>query len=384
MLSDSFVRIVNDVDGQIPSLLNYLEGKKGRGTFVLSIASSESSDVEGISAAGASAELRRLTPTIDAEALVLGKPSGAATLPVSPAGVVSPVVITRACLDLAGLTSSVVDCGAFHSPSLPNINRIGDGQAKCVSTGSSQSYESVQELFQAGLSFGFQLSDEVEYLILGECVPAGTTTAFGVLSALGINCAGLVSSSVVNSEHNLKGKLVGQGLLASGLSTAEFLRHPLKAVAAVGDPMQPYVAGIAAAASLTIPVILGGGSQMLAVYALIGALIQNHFDGFSLPEKNNVKLKRQLSVITTKWVVDDRSANVALLSRKVGAPLACACPDFGKSRHPGLRSYEEGNVKEGVAAGASMAVAHLAGLASEDQIMASIDNSYDAMVTLPI
>lgn len=380
-MSKTFIRVVNDRDGQLPPLIDFLKNKKGTGAFLLSIASSESSDVEGISAAGASAELRRLTPTIDAEALVLGKPAGDSRLPVSPTGVVSPVVITRACLELAGLNATVIDCGAFQAPVLSALKVVGQGPAKCVSTGSSQSLEHVQELFQAGLDFGFQIADQVEYLILGECIPAGTTTAFGVLSALGFAVRGLVSSSVLNSEHELKGQLVQKGLLASQLSTADFQLHPLKAAACVGDPMQPYVAGVASAASLSIPVILGGGSQMLAVYALIDALIRNHFDGFEMPEKTNTNVKRLLSVFTTKWVVEDRSADVTSLSRMVGAPFACACPDFRKSRHPGLRSYEDGNVKEGVAAGAAMAAAFLVGQKSEETIMTAIDNCYADMVS---
>jgi NaMN:DMB phosphoribosyltransferase len=50
------------------------------------------------------------------------------------------------------------------------------------------------------------------------------------------------------------------------------------------------------------------------------------------------------------------------------------------SRHEGLRSYEDGNVKEGVAAGASMAVAHIAGGAEPGAIVEAIDRCYDEMV----
>jgi len=373
-VSADFVRIVNAANGEIASLLDLLKGRKGKGAFFLCVASSESSDIEGISAAGASPELRRFTPSIDAEALVAGCPAGGAELPVSPTGVVSPVVITRACTELAGFGITVVDCGTFKTPDLPEVKRVGKGTAKCVSTGCAQNYEDVRELFYAGLELGGQVSDDVEYVIMGECVPAGTTTALGVLTALGINAGGLVSSSLQQTDHGTKGRLVSEGLRTAGLALSDVLERPLKAVSAVGDPMQPFVAGLALAASTRIPVILGGGSQMLAVYALAQSLLKTDMKAL---DKNQA---HRISVITTKWVVDDKTANVGELARMLGAPFACACPDFRLSKHEGLRSYEEGNVKEGVAAGASMTAAHIAGGVSPEEIVAAIDRTYDEMV----
>ena len=373
-MTSDFVRTVNSPNGEIADLLASLSGRKGKGAFFLCVASSESSDIEGISAAGASPELRRFTPSIDAEALVTGSPAGGAELPVSPTGVVSPVVITRACTELAGFGITVVDCGTFKTPDLPDVKRIGKGGAKCVSTGFAQNYEDVRELFYAGLEIGGQVSDDVEYLIMGECVPAGTTTALGVLTALGVNAVGLVSSSLQQTDHGTKGRLVSEGLKAASLTLAEIQELPLKAVSAVGDPMQPFVAGLALAASTKIPVILGGGSQMLAVFALAQSLLKSDMKVLDRSQEHRI------SVITTKWVVDDKTANVGELARMVGAPFACACPNFRLSRHEGLRSYEDGNVKEGVAAGASMVAAHIAGGATPDEIVAAIDRTYDDMV----
>ncbi|MCC7530426.1 MAG: TIGR00303 family protein [Candidatus Melainabacteria bacterium] len=373
-MSADFFRVVNSGDGEIAWLLDGLKGRKGKGAFFLCVASSESSDIEGISAAGASPELRRITPSIDAEALVTGRPSGGAALPVSPTGVVSPVVITRACIELAGFGITVVDCGTFKPPELPELKRVGKGSSRCVSTGCAQDYEGVRELFYAGLETGVAISEEVEYIILGECVPAGTTTALGVLTALGISAAGLVSSSLPQSNHDIKSRLIADGLKTAALTQADVQERPLKAVSAVGDPMQPFVAGVALAASVKVPVILGGGSQMLAVYALAQAILKSDMKALEPAER------RRISVVTTKWVVDDRTSDVGELSRRIGAPFACACPNFYLSKHEGLRSYEDGNVKEGVAAGASMAVAHIAGGAEPAAIVAAIDRMYDEMV----
>ena len=376
-MNAEFVRVVNSCDGEIDRLLVSLRNRKGKGAFFLCLASSGSSDIEGISAAGASPELRRLTPSIDAEALVAGAPAGGAELPVSPTGVVSPVVITRACIDLAGFGITVVDCGTFKPPELPDVKRVGKGSARCVSTGCALNYEDVRELFYSGLEIGDDVCHDVEYVVMGECVPAGTTTALGVLTGLGVNAGGLVSSSLQQADHGTKGRLVSDGLKAAALTLSEIQERPLKAVSAVGDPMQPFAAGLALAASTKVPVILGGGSQMLAVYALLQALLRSDMKVLDRA------LARRIAVVTTKWVVDDKTANVGELSRRLGAPFACSCPNFNLSRHNGLRSYEDGNVKEGVAAGASMMIANIAGGASPEEIVAAIDRTYDEMVIAP-
>jgi NaMN:DMB phosphoribosyltransferase len=45
-----------------------------------------------------------------------------------------------------------------------------------------------------------------------------------------------------------------------------------------------------------------------------------------------------------------------------------------------LRVYEEGNVKEGVGAGAAMMLARAAGGATPEQIQSAIDDTYDELV----
>lgn len=373
-MSEQFVRIINDEDGRMANLLQFLKGRKACGSFFLCVASSESSDIEGISAAGASPELRRHTPAIDAEALVLGMPANNFELPVSPMGVVSPVVITRACMPIAQFEITVVDCGTFRAPSLKAAVQTGGKSARCVSTGAAQLVDDVEQLFEAGLAIGKIAAQNSQYVILSECVPAGTTTALGVLTGLGHKCQGMVSSSLSCADHDLRGRLIREGLKKADLDPKMIKREPLKVVAAVGDPMQPFVAGVALAASRQVPVFLGGGSQMLAVYALTQAMRAASKVRFGADKGPGI------GVLTTKWVASDASANTPALSKLVAAPFACAWPDFTRSRHEGLRSYELGNVKEGVGAGAAMSAAHLAGGASHHQIVDAIDLCYDQMV----
>ena len=107
---------------------------------------------------------------------------------------------------------------------------------------------------------------------------------------------------------------------------------------------------------------------MLAVWALINKISSAH-NKYSFCKENVV-------ILSTKWVAFDPSASVGKLAKITDASFAVACPDFRKSKHIGLQAYEDGNVKEGVGAGALMCLANLAGY-SESAIINSIDITYD-------
>jgi NaMN:DMB phosphoribosyltransferase len=106
--------------------------------------------------------------------------------------------------------------------------------------------------------------------------------------------------------------------------------------------MMPVAAGIAKSYSGTL--ILAGGTQMLAVSALIRALGQ--------------KLPR---VVTTSYVRDDPTANVRALARQIGVHVTYVDPGFGDLGHAGLARYCIGEVKEGMGAGGAMYLANLMG-----------------------
>jgi uncharacterized protein (TIGR00303 family) len=364
--ADSFIKVLNDPDRDATMRLSALSGKQGK--FFLCIGSTHTSDIPGISAAGVSAEARRLTPCIDAEALLAGKALTAESIPVSPQGVASPVVITRACLTLLDLPVEVIDCGAFTPPAVP-FRRVGARPASCLTTGKALPIDEVVALFEAGQSVGEEAAQAYDYIALGECVPAGTTTAMAVLTALGLNVYGMVSSSLPVSSHDRRQDLVVSGLINAGLNQDVLRQQPLYAVAAVGDPMQAFVAGVAYSASAKIPVIMGGGSQMLAVYAVLKAL-RGTAGG------DTASTVRQPIVATTKWVAFDPGARTVQLSRELGAPYTAACPDFSLSCHPGLNQYEQFHVKEGAGAGAAMTIAHFVAGCDQAQILTAIDGTY--------
>jgi uncharacterized protein (TIGR00303 family) len=364
----SFVQTINDPFNRAARLLDLLS--KSKGVFTFCVASTETSEIEGISAAGATAASRRLTPSIDADVLAFGHPREGELIPVSPVGIVSPVVITLTCLKLMKSEPIIVDCGTFRSP-LKSYLTAGTLVAKSVSTGQALPLAHVKELFEAGRRFASeQLTHEPGYLLLSECVPGGTTTALAVLKALGVEADSLVSSSLP-TQSGLRTRVVEEGVAALKHHNDKTANDPFLALAAFGDPMQPFVAGAALQAASNFPVILGGGSQMLAVYHLcerISTFLDIEFN------------RENVFVISTKWISGDANSNTRRLSQILNAPFFAAAPDFKISRFAGLQAYEEGHVKEGVGAGAMMAAATLQRQLSAHQLMVAIDDCYDEII----
>ena len=220
------------------------------------------------------------------------------------------------------------------------------------------------------MDLGAKLAGQHDALIIAECVPGGTTTALGLMLALGLSVNGCVSGSLPLLNHQIKSDIVSAGLKAAGYQFEQYRQSPLLAVSAVGDPMQAFAAGAALAASQQIPVMLGGGSQMLAVNALINAICS---------AKSIDSPSQSILVATTKWVAFDPFARSTELAQMSQSCFGACRPDFQQSRHKGLRAYEEGNVKEGVGAGAAMTIANLRKFAALE-ILTAIDNQYDQMV----
>ncbi len=364
MFDSGFLQVANDRQ-RMDNLLSDAGNSCG---FYLCLGGTKTSDLVGISAAGATPGLRRLTPAADAEALLLGYTKTVEKLPVSPSGIVSPVVITRACLQLADIEPQVINCGAFTAPQVPSF-QAGVMPAESVASGCAMTLDMVIDLFSRGFDFGIQEAAGKKTIAIAECVPGGTTTALAVLVGLGYEAKNAMSSSIPNCNHGQRWNLVKQGLKKAGIESAH--AKPFEIIAAVGDPMQPFVLGMALAACQAVPVILAGGSQMLAVYALCKALSPDYAIEIS---------KARICVVTTKWVAFDQNAGLVALSAQIGAPFAASCPNFLLSRHVGLQAYEQGNVKEGVGAGAAMALAYLAAGKNSSLLISKIDQSYDSMV----
>jgi uncharacterized protein (TIGR00303 family) len=332
---------------------------------VLLLAATDTAAVEGISAAGASPRSRRQTAAADAELLLEGPLAERAhALPPLPAGV-SPALISHVVLKQLGLLAStlVVDLGCPVAPAIAHLRLPGlesFGPARCLSTGAAMPLARAAALLERGRRWGGQLArsrtaqaQTPSPLLLAECVPGGTTTALAVLMGLGVAASGLVSGSLRQPAHALKAALVHRGLAAAGwsLPSAGAGPDPLALVAAVGDPMQPLAAGLVlAAAAHGLPVVLAGGSQMAAVWALALALAS---------PLERLQLVRGIELATTAWVVGEAGSDLPLLLERIAQrfaldgplPLQVAGLHFRDCRSQALRDYEQGYVKEGVGAG---------------------------------
>jgi uncharacterized protein (TIGR00303 family) len=351
-------------------LLEWLRGR--RPLFVCTVAHTETAEIDRISAAGVTAELRRLTAAADAEALVHGRPRCMAGVPSNPGGAPGPVIITLAGLRLTGLDVVVVDAGLRVKPQAPTL-AVDDRWGASIVTGRAVPHAA--ELFARGLELGPTLAARAEYLLLAESVPGGTTTALALLCALGVDAWGKVSSSMPENAHPLKEKVARAALAAAGLDGGAGTATPLAIAAAVGDPMQPFVAGLTLGALPSVPVLLAGGSQMAAVLALVVALARERGQPLDLD---------RIGIATTGWVARDPTADLAGLVGQIAEVAVFASDlDFGRSRHVPLRRYEELLVKEGVGAGAAAVVAALLGDADHARLLATIEQVYEEIYGLP-
>jgi uncharacterized protein (TIGR00303 family) len=302
--------------------------------------------IPGISAAGKTPEDRRYTAIADAEFLANGvQPQPAYPLPPLIAGA-SPVYISRAIVAALELPTYIFNAGLPIAPTIPHIDLAGISAA-CLTTGAALPLALVKQLYQQGLDWGEKLAalHPDSYLVIGECVVGGTTTALSLLTALGIDALGKVNSSHPICNHHQKAEIVTKGLSQMTIHDprSAIYYSPFELVAAIGDPMQIVVAGMAIAASRNTGVLLAGGTQMLAVAALIQAI--------GIDQKIEINTD-QIIVGTTAWVAGDRSGDTVALAQLIpNIPLISTQLSFANSQYPQLQVYEQGFVKEGVGAG---------------------------------
>lgn len=339
---------------------NWLQRYQGcRPIFALVLGFTETGLIPGISTAGATPEDRKYTAIADAEFVVKGvSPHPRYPLPPLTVGA-SPAYITRAVVENLAIPVRVFNAGLPLPPAVDYIE-LGGHPARCLSTGCALDLGTVKHLFAQGLAWGEKLARESNYLIIGECVVGGTTTALAILTGLGYQAKGKVNSSHPQCNHAQK-----QAIVEQGLGRKEFF-EPFEVIAAVGDPQQIFGAGMAIAASRGGGVLLAGGTQMLAVFALIQALAAKY--AYSVNWEN-------IAVGTTRWVAEDKTGDTVGLARLIGkVPLLATELDFSASKYPVLQVYEQGFVKEGVGAGGCAIAACLYQNWTNQDLVKAIEN----------
>jgi len=348
------------------AFLDELRGKKP--LFILTIATTETAKIAGISAAGKYPEFTDYTPPADAELLQLGKCKSISGVPVTPDGIPTPALITMSALRLADVPVLVCSGGLRVKPQIPFLE-VGGNPGRDIRSGNA--VDSVQEVIDRAVIAGENLAKAADYLVIGESIPGGTTTALGVLSAMGVHAEGKVSSSMPDNPHDLKMETVKTGLAAAGESFGSLANNALRAVTCVGDPMIPAFAGLVIGAAGQVPVLMAGGTQMTAVLAVVNAL--------------NPDVLCNVAIGTTRWVVADTSSDIRGIVKEVAdVPVLAADLDFGGSRFAGLKAYEKGIVKEGVGAGgaAIAAMAATEGAVTKDMQLREIERNYVSLMGL--
>jgi len=342
------------------AFIKELEGKKP--LFVCTIATTETAKISGLSAAGKNPAITDYTPPADAELLLLGKCKCINGVPVTPDGIPTPALITMSALRLADIPVLVASGGLKVKPQIPFLD-LGGNPGGDIRTGNA--VDNVEEVIQRATLAGEHLAKTADYLVIGESIPGGTTTALGVLLAMGVNAEGKVSSSMPENPHGLKTETVRAALAASGERFGSLAKNPVKAISCIGDPMMPAFAGLVIGAAAQVPVLMAGGTQMTSVLAVVNAL--------------NPDVLCNVAIGTTRWVACDSSSDIkGIVAQIADAPILAADIDFSQSRFAGLQAYEKGIVKEGVGAGgaAIAAMAKLGGAVTMDMLLKEIERNY--------
>jgi len=313
--------------------------------FVLVVGTTDTARIEGISAAGASPDRMVHTPAADAELVEYGRPVRAPVTPVSPDGCPTPALVTRAVRDLLGFETLVVDAGLATRTGVPTVDL---GAKPGGDIRETDPVPATEGMFDSARELGRLLPDEE--LVVGESIPGGTTTALGVLTALGESYG--VSSSLPENPIELKERVVARALAASGLDDGGAAGEPHRALRAVGDPVLAAVSGLTVGAVESgTAVTLAGGTQMVAVAALV----------------RHLGVTESLTLATTQFVADDDTADLQTAADDLDFALTATDPGFPASEHVAFEQYCRGVAKEGAGMGGALA------------LLARSDTSLDAL-----
>lgn len=341
MMSPMSYRVVKGQD-----FSHLLEGDVA---FVLCIGNTRTAEIPGITAAGENLDLIKFTPPADAELLYYGHCKSIPFPPATPDGKPTPALITYTALRLTEIPLFVVDSGLMVKPKIPfySINApVGEN----IAEKSALDSEKAEEAFNYAKIVGREISKTADVIMIGESIPAGTTTAGAVLKAFGFEPA--VSSSMPENPVDLKRKVIDKAV--------ERIKSddPFEVVCEVGDPVLLTVSGIALGSKK--PVVLAGGTQMASASQIIKKINEN----------------AEIYTATTSYVADDPTARISEIS---AVDVIASDPGLSDSSKPGLRAYAEGFVKEGVGAGGATLLAYKRGI-DRNTFLREIEKDYEDIV----
>ena len=307
---------------------------------ILVAGTTRTAEIDGITAAGASRDLLAHTPSADSEILAYGDTVRAPVTPVSPGGCPTPAVVTRAVRELLGFDVTVVDAGLAKPTGAPTVSvgaRPGDDIRD------PDPVRTAPGAFSAARAFGRALPDD--RIVVGETIPGGTTTAMAVRRALGEDTLPTTSSSLPENPLELKERVVTEAFEVSDLDPGQAAHTPELAVRFVGDPVLAVAAGaVAGALESGTDVVLGGGTQLLAVAAVV----------------RHAGVPDPATLATTRYLADD-VPELDAAAAGLNLDLTVTDPGFDAPESGPLSAYAEGVAKEGAGMGGALHVAAKAG-----------------------
>ncbi|WP_336021889.1 nicotinate-nucleotide--dimethylbenzimidazole phosphoribosyltransferase [Halobellus salinisoli] len=311
---------------------------------ILVAGTTRTAEIDGISAAGATRDLLLHTPSADAEILAYGETVRAPVTPVSPTGCPTPAVVTRAVRELLDFEVTVVDGGLARPTGAPTVS-VGARPGRDIRE--SDPVQTAPGAFAAAREFGRSLPED--RVVVGETIPGGTTTAMATLRALGEDAIESTSSSLPENPLDLKARVVDAAFASSEIEPGQAAHNPELAVRFVGDPVLAVAAGLTAGALESgTEVVLGGGTQLLAVAALV----------------RHAGVPRRATLATTTYLASD-VPNVASAADALGLDLRISDPGFDADEAGPLSAYADGVAKEGAAMGGALSLADDAGRLGE-------------------
>ncbi|GBC74774.1 Nicotinate-nucleotide--dimethylbenzimidazole phosphoribosyltransferase [archaeon HR06] len=343
-------------------LLEPFVGKKP--LFLCVISNTEIAKIPGITVAGANPELIKYTPPADVELLYYGECKSISSIPATPDGKPTPALITYTALNLANIPLLVIDAGCEVKPKVPYISVGIQNPSKDIRKERAFPFEVVERSFNYSKILAENLSNLCDYMVIGESIPGGTTTALAVMLALGIDAKNKVSSSMPNNPHDLKIKVVEEAMKNLKIEFGSLKKDPLEAISKLGDGIMACILGLAIGSK--VPIILAGGTQMACIASLIKA---------KEPEALN-----KVIIATTKYVVEDKTSDISSLVKEIKVNLVSVDLGLEKSEKKGLRAYSEGFVKEGVGAGGSSLACMLKTSIDSEKLRREIEKNYERII----
>ncbi|MCK4441806.1 MAG: TIGR00303 family protein [Sulfurovaceae bacterium] len=330
--------------------IDFIESLRGKSaTFMLALSNTKTINIEGITQAGIPG-LIHLTPTLDSEFVCLGEVRCLENIAQTPKGAPTPALMTRGVHLLKPFNSiEILNLGLEVSPKIEYFTQYNFDikPSGSIDTGANIDAEAI---FKKGVEFGRDYNCKNDYIILGESVPSGTTTANTTALALGYDAKEFFSSSFKSVPNSIREETINKAL--NNIKNKDDL---FEILGSVSDNMLIFNAGFILGVNNRLKIILAGGTQMAGVLLIVNSILR--YMGGKIDSSN-------LALCTTKWVAQDKNSNLKALLEMLDFPINSYFVDFdfSLSQHPALKLYDEGEAKEGVGAGGALAYGILNGL----------------------